>query len=194
MGRTNPDSVGTPIIPLKRSGDYNIGPALSPDGKYVAYYSSRGLFSIDLYLADAHTGKIIKKLAGASSDSHFDELSFVSTSGDWSPDASKFAFIVYANGNNEIAISDVKSAKVERRIHIPGVGGILQLAWSPDGKTLAVSGLAGGIDNLYLVDVATEQVTQLTNDKFAEIEPAWSPDGKTLAFVTDRAGTDFDRP
>ena len=35
-------------------------------------------------------------------------------------------------------------------------------------------------------------IRQLTNDKYADIQPTWSPDGKTIAFSTDRgAQTDF---
>src|SRR6185369_9711984 len=37
-----------------------------------------------------------------------------------------------------------------------------------------------------------EKITQLTNDRYADIQPTWSPDGKTIAFSTDRGPqTDF---
>src|SRR5213082_924816 len=100
--RTHPDSVGKTVIPLKRSSDYNVSPSLSPDGKLIAFFSSRDLFGIDLYLADAQTGKVIKKLASPASDRHIDAISFVNSSGDWSPDGQHFAFIAYADGNNLI--------------------------------------------------------------------------------------------
>src|SRR5579859_386620 len=35
---------------------YNVAPALSPDGKRFAYISDAGLFSFDIYLADAQNG------------------------------------------------------------------------------------------------------------------------------------------
>src|SRR5262249_21321173 len=40
----------------KFGSELNIAPALSPDGKLIAFLSTRGLFSIDLYIADAETG------------------------------------------------------------------------------------------------------------------------------------------
>jgi Tol biopolymer transport system component len=194
-GRTHPDSVGAKIIPLQRSGDYNLAPTLSPDGKLFAFFSSReNLFGMDLLVGDAATGKIIKKLGGPSSDPHFDAISFINSAGDWSPDGGQFAFIVYAEGANEIAILNTKSTNVERRIKLPGIGSVSHVSWSPDGRTLAFSGQAGGISDLYVLDLQQGTIRQLTNDKYADIQPTWSPDGKTLAFATDRgAQTDFNQ-
>ena len=191
-GRTHPDSVAQKLVGLQRSSDYNLAPTISPDGKLFAFFSSRNLFSIDLFMGDATTGKIIKKLGGQESDPHFDAISFVNSAGDWSPDDSKFAFIVYADGNQEIAILDTKSTNVERRIKLPGIGAVSSVSWSPDGRTLAFSGQAGGISDLYLLDLNAGTIKQLTNDRYADIQPTWSPDGKTIAFATDRGPqTDF---
>jgi len=193
-GRTHPDSAGQRVIPLERSGDYNLAPTISPDGKLFAFFSSRSLFSIDLYVGDAATGKIIKKLAGPSSDPHFDAISFINSAGDWSPDGSEFAFIVYAEGANEIAILNTRTTNIERRIKLPGIGAVSHVSWSPDGRTLAFSGQAGGISDLYLLDLQAGTIRQLTNDKYADIQPTWSPDGKTIAFATDRGPqTDFNK-
>src|SRR5437762_4153821 len=134
----------------------------------------------------------MKKLCGPESAPHFDAISFINSSGGWSPDASKFAFIVYANGNNEIAILNTRNSAVDRRIKLPGIGALSHVSWSPDGRTLAISGQHGGIGDLFLLDLQTEQIRQLTNDRNAEIQPAWSPDGRTIAFATDRGPeTDF---
>ena len=193
-GRTHPDSLGGKLVGLQRSGDYNLAPTISPDGKLFAFFSSRSLFSIDIFVGDAATGKIIKKLGGPSSDRHFDAISFINSAGDWSPNSDKFAFIVYAEGANEIAILDTKSTNVERRIKLPGIGSVSHVSWSPDGKTLAFSGQAGGISDLYILDLTAGTIKQLTNDKYADIQPTWSPDGKTIAFSTDRGpGTDFEK-
>jgi Tol biopolymer transport system component len=194
-GRQHPDSIGTKIMSLQRSGDYNLAPTLSPDGKLFAFFSSRNnLFGIDLLVGDAATGKVIKTLGGPASDPHFDAISFINSAGDWSPNSDRFAFIVYADGNNEIAILNTKTTNVERRIKLPGIGSVSHVSWSPDGRTLAFSGQAGGISDLYLLDLQAGTIKQLTNDKYADIQPTWSPDGKTLAFSTDRGPqTDFNK-
>jgi hypothetical protein len=192
-GRTRPTGAGTPILQANRkSGDMNLAPTVSPDGQYVAFFSRRNLFEIELFVADANTGRVIKKLAGPTSNSHFDAISFINASGAWSPDSRQFAFVAQAEGNHEIALLDVNTARVERRVKVPGVGSVSHIAWSPDGRTLAFSGMSGGISDLYLLDLAAGTVRQLTNDRNADLQPAWSPDGKTLAFATDRgATTDF---
>ena len=192
-GRTRPNAAGDPVLQTSRkTGDMNLAPTVSPDGKLVAFFARRGLFEIELFVADAQTGRVIKKLAGPTSNSHFDAITFISSSGAWSPDNGKFAFIAQVEGNHEIAILDVNSTKIEKRLRVPGVGAISNIAWSPDGKTIAFSGQHGGLSDLYLIDLAAGTVRQLTDDRYADIQPTWSPDGKSLAFATDRgATTDF---
>src|SRR5262249_55067973 len=77
---------------------------------------------------------------------------------------------------------------------LPGIGAVSHVSWSPDGRSLAFSGQAGGISDLYLLNLGAGTIRQLTNDKYADIQPTWSPDGKTIAFATDRGPqTDFNK-
>jgi hypothetical protein len=181
----------------RETGNINIAPQLSPDGRYVAYLSELDLFGIDLFLADAETGEVLTKLQSVGSDPHFDALRFLESAGTWSPDGTQFAYVVFAGGDNEIAVLDVERRDLVRRLTVEGIGAIKDPAWSPDGTQIAFSGVKGGITDLYTVDVGGETdgtVRQLTNDRFADLQPAWSPDGTQIAFVTDRGpGTDFVR-
>jgi Tol biopolymer transport system component len=193
-GRTRPADAGQTLIgnPEER-GEMNVAPALSPDGRWVALFARRGLFTVDLVIADANTGKVVKKLTGPNADPHFDALSFISASGSWSPDARKLAFIAFEQGDNRIVIFDVGSGREERSIEVRGVGAISDASWSPDGNFIAISGTAGGISDLYLLDLRSGQVRKLTNDRYAELHPSWSADGSTIAFATDRGpGTSFE--
>jgi hypothetical protein len=190
--RTNPSAVGQPLLPPRKTGESNLSPVISPDGRYVAFFAARNLFGFDLYIADAATGKSIKQLANLSTSTDFDALSFISSAGTWSPDGRKFAFIVYAKGNQQIAVLDVASQNIERHIDVPGVGAIQNPEWSPDGNSIAFSGTDGGVSDLYVYDIAANRAKRLTHDRFADIQPSWSPDGRSLVFSTDRAsGTDF---
>ena len=170
----------------RQTTELNVGPALSPDGRYVAYLSARDLFSIDIFLSDAKTGKVIRRLVSSDRDAHFEALRFIDSAGAWSPDSTRLAFITFARGDNFIGIVDVNGGK-EQSIRVPGVSAISNVAWSPDGHTLAIAGQTTGVTDLFLFDLNTKDVRRLTNDKFADLQPAFSPDGRTIAFVTDRA-------
>jgi hypothetical protein len=190
--RLAPDRVGQPVAHAGKRGEQNISPAVSPDGRYVAYFSSRGLFGIDLYIAEVATGRVITQLTSAARNSHFDALSFISSAGSWSPEGDRIAFVVYAEGNNEIDIMNVNSRRVERRIRVPGIGAMSDPAWSPDGRVIAFSGMKGGISDIYLFDLQSGQSRQVTSDREAQLHPAWSPDGRLLAWATDAGDeTDF---
>src|SRR6185436_1932151 len=169
--RLPPTSVGTRILPREQdSTDLYIAPVVSPDGSQVAFLSTRNLFTFDLYLADARTGEIRGKLLSEDSDSHFDSLRFLDSSGTWSPDGRRFAF----------AVLDVASRKVERRYNAAGVGGMWNPSWSPDGRSIVFSGSAGGITDLYLLDLESGRVRRLTDDLYADLQPEWSLDGKSI--------------
>ena len=194
-GRTPADSAGRRVLAEDLgAGEINIAPAVSPDGQYVAFLSEKDLFNINLFVADAETGKIVTKLRGAASSQHFDAIRFINSAGTWSPDGKQLAFVTFAEGDNEIAVWDLDSKSIDRRIKVEGVTALSNPAWSPDGAWLAFSGMNGGISDLYLLDVKTNAVRQLTDDRYADLQPAWSPDSRTIAFATDRGpyGTDFE--
>ena len=191
--RWGPDRLGDPLVEQVAIGQIDVSPSLSPDGRHVAFLSSRDLFSIDLFLADAQTGEVIDRLVTSRTNPHIDALRFLDSSGTWSPDGKKLAFVVTERGDNRIAILDVDSRKIEQRFEIPELPAVMQLAWSPDGSRLAVSGMRNGVSDLYLWNLASKSLTQVTDDKYADLQPAWSPDGRTVAVVSDRgSGTSFE--
>ena len=193
--RTPVDSIGKAVIG-NPGGEYqlNISPAVSPDGRYVAFISRRNLFNTNLFVADAETGEIVQQLEGTRSNPHFDALRFINSAGAWSPDGRRFAFITFSEGRNEINTFNVQTGDIRTRTVIEDVGAIHNLAWSPDGQSIAFSGLEGGLSDLYVYNLEEKAVRQLTNDRYADLQPAWSPDGETLTFTTDRGsnGTDFE--
>ena len=193
-GRQAPGEAGALLLaPATGAGRQNVSPAVSPDGRYVAFLSEKDLFGIDLFVADARTGEIERKLVSANADPHFDALRFIDSAGDWSPDGQKFVFTVFAEGDNELAIVDVEDGDVERKIDLEDIGAISSPAWSPDGQHIAFSGLKGGVSDIYMWNVETDVLSQLTDDKFADLQPTWSPDGATIAFASDRSPiTDFE--
>ena len=103
---------GAKIIDNKNAGNMNVAPAISPDGKHLAFLSEKDLFGIDLFLADAKTGKIIRKLSSQISNSHIDDFNFLESAGAWSPDSKKFAFSIFSKGRNQLMIINIENGKV----------------------------------------------------------------------------------
>jgi len=61
------------------------------------------------------------------------------------------------------------------------------LAWSPDSQWLACVRTADNeFQQVALLNAASGQWTELTNDRVDSYGPAWSPDGKWLYFLSDR--------
>ncbi len=190
-GRTEPYETGDLLLCVEcGAGRVNVAPSISPDGRFIVFQSEKDLFSMDLFLADVETGRILRPLQ-RNQTPYIDGVRYIDTSGSWSPDSRKLAFVIQAGGDNQLAVLDVQSGDMESRLLVAELGAIQNPAWSPDGSAVAFTGAKGGRTDLYLWDIASGDVRQLTNDKYADLQPAWSPDGKTLVFVSDRANTDF---
>ncbi|ADY51772.1 WD40-like beta Propeller containing protein [Pseudopedobacter saltans DSM 12145] len=182
--------IGTKLIDNVNGGEMNVAPAISPDGKYLAFLSEKDLFSIDLYLADAKTGKIIRKLTSRIKNSHIDEFNFIESAGAWSPDSKQFAFSAFSKGRNQLVIVDIESGRTLLEKAMGEVEQFGNITWSPNGKDLAFTGLQNGQSDIFSYNLDTQQITQLTNDKYTDFQPSYSTDGKKIVFSTDRLDLD----
>jgi hypothetical protein len=186
----SPDQYGRLLISDKQGGgNINLAPALSPDGKQIVFFSEKDLFSIDMFLADAETGKIKRKITNTAVDPHFESLQFINSAGAWDAQSRRFAFAAIKKGQPVLSLLDVTRNRMEREITLRELGEILNPTWSPDGRYLAFSALVGGLADLFIYDLEAGSLRQMTNDAFADLHPAWSPDGQHIAFVTDRFST-----
>ena len=176
---------GKKLLDLSNAGKYNISPAVSPDGKYIAFYSERDLVTIDLFLADANTGKILRKLSSRVHTTEIDDFNFLESAGAWSPDGKQLAYVVFSKGMNKLIIQEVESSRVIREIAIPGIPAFNNPAWSPDGRTIVVAGMQEGVIDLFSYDLNSGQVKNLTNDNFSEVQPSYSRDGNYIIYATD---------
>jgi Tol biopolymer transport system component len=127
---------------LVSSGIYNLSPEISPDGRYLAYFSSGkdDGSRTDLYIRDVNSGKILIK----ENYSH--------TALAFSPNSEKIYFIrsrvPNANGSflNDIYSIDISSGSMTRMTHDARV---YDLAVAPDGKSLLCVRYVNSMFGLY---------------------------------------------
>ena len=178
--------IAQPVLTRKRSeGTLHIAPALSPDGHDIAYFSEKNSFFVDLYLADAETGKVKRRLVKSTLNSNFETLRFINSAGSWSPEGRYFAIAAKHGERDDLVILDIKKDEEAHRIKLP-LSGLTTPTWSPDGKQIVFTGYDNGVTDLFIVNADGTNLRRLTNDKYADLQPTWSPDGKTIAFATDR--------
>lgn len=161
-----------------------VAPAISPDGERMVFLSQRDGFSFDLFLADASTGEVRKKLIEAASNPSFESLRYMNSSAAFSPDGRYLAFAAQSGGRDALNIYDFERGKVTKKLRFE-LNGIANPSWSPDGRRIVFTGLDGGVSDLFITDFEG-RVLRLTQDRYADLLPAWSPDGRTIAFTTDR--------
>src|SRR5207237_10749639 len=112
------------LISPGKEEHYNLAPALSPDGKRVVYFSDAGLFSIDMYLANAQTGKTIRKLVSSTRDPHLESLQFINSAGAWDADGNRFAFGAIVTGQPALQIVKGSNGDLLKQIKFPALGEI----------------------------------------------------------------------
>lgn len=104
-----------------------------------------------------------------------------------SPDGSKAAYAALG----DLWVVDL-TATGAKPVNVTGDEFIdLSPSWSPDGETIAFSSDRGGVTNIWIYDVATGKMDQLTDDPKHANSPIWSPDGQKIAYLADALTTVF---
>jgi hypothetical protein len=188
-----PGDVGRTIIQPKGLGtELNVGPAISPDGRRLAFLSQRSVFSTDLYVADAQTGRVLHRLTSTATNPHFNSIQFIYSAGEWDSASRRLVIGAVTGGHPSLAIFDGASGRKEQEFVIKDVDQIVNPSWSPDGHAICFSGMSQGLTDLFVYDIKTSRLRRLTHDAFSDVQPAWSPDGTRIAFATDRFTTNLD--
>ena len=183
------------LSPKKSGGNIFLAPALSDDGNKIVFLSDgnllRGEVYIDLWLADARTGKRLRRLVKSTTNPNAEELRLLYSQSSFSPDGNQVAYVGQRNGKDVLFLTRTRGGST-RRIDLP-VDGVLSPVFTPDGSHIVFSANRGGRTDLAIVAADGTGFRLLTEDAHGDFMPSVSPDGKTIAFASDRgAETDFD--
>ena len=166
----------------------------SPSGELVAAITgNRAEGEADIVLLSARDGSVVENLTKGYTD-EFDSISmsheFVAgRSLAFSPAGDTVAFFARRNKRRSLFLVSVLDKKIVRRIDIA-----LDQAEAPalhtDGRRVIFAALREGVSDIYALDLQTEQVTNLTQDEFADAAPQISPDGTLVAYTRRISGFD----
>lgn len=150
-------------------------PVLSPDGKWVAYFSDES-GEYQLCVKTTSGSGIVKRLAIEAKPSFYRELL-------WSPDGKK---LVFCDRRLGIWLAEPDQEKVSRIDTTPYSYQIdWHFNWSPDGRWLAYSkSLASRIRTIFVYDTHHRQLHQMTSGKIWAEFPCFDAGGKYLYFVS----------
>ena len=162
------------ILKLTDNEFDDLQPTWSPDGRQIAFYSQRGIYS-DIYVINAD---------GTDENQLTENLSNDKDPA-WSPDGSLIAFVSNRDNDNEIYV--MKPDGSDQRALTDNDSNEWSPAWSPDGNQIAFITDRNGQQDLYLMDSEGGNARRLTDDSYPwNDDPAWSTDGKLIAFRSNR--------
>ncbi|OLB83129.1 MAG: hypothetical protein AUI12_17125 [Acidobacteria bacterium 13_2_20CM_2_57_6] len=172
---------GDPIS-MTAEGVSSSHPRWSPDGKYLAFLSSRNNGKTQVWL--------LNRLGGEAT--HLTDTPQGVDDFEWSPDSTRLVLILRDPKPEDLEAAkdkdkDKPAAAPKPKTPPPFVIDRLQF------KRDTVGYLDRRRTHLYVFDVASKKTTQVTSGDFDDSEPAWSPDGLSLAFSSNRSTPDPDR-
>ena len=159
---------------LTRSDGDDTFPAWSPDGNRLAFYSRRNERT-DLYLMNSD-GSGFERLAASGG---------AETPAVWSPDGAWIAYAVLRFPNGGLFIVRPDGTGSQQLTNFQAAS----LVWSPDSRYIAFVGNCDGNCDIYVANVESGQVRQLTHNGLVDAYPTWSPDSGQIAFISNRSGS-----
>ncbi len=176
-----PTKKGQPLNLTHSSGSREIFPALSPNGKWLAFFSDK-TGEYELYVTEPRPNRPWKQLTRHSKTTYYHLV--------WSPDSKK---ILFGDKDFKTFVVDVGSGKVtqiDRCLYQKDneiYWEISDYNWSPDSKWITYSKTNKNLNSsIYLYNLITRQKIRLTDDRYDDFSPAFDRAGKYLFFLSNR--------
>lgn len=165
-------------------------PTWSPDGTEIAFVSNE-YFQVDIFALHIESGKIRRLTTNDGFDCY----------PDWSPDGKQIAFTSERGRNQDIYTLDLETLQEKRITTHPGPD--TAPAFSPDGTKIAFVSQRPDQNqdfnftrslwdffygdeylDIWMIDLATENLKQMTTNRGVDRNVRWSPDGKSIAYTS----------
>ena len=159
-------------------GGTNASPSWSPDGTRLMFMSSVA-GPANIYSADSTGGGLRRVTSSAGPD----------TSPVWNPKTGqRVVFVSGRGGLPQLYMMNTDGTDTEK-LDLPDMGYVVDPDWSPNGQLLAFSWRRpDGNFDIYVMDIVSHKLAQVTRDAGRNEKPSWAPDGRHLVFQSTRTG------
>jgi len=164
---------------------FELGAAPSPSGDFVAVFTTYKE-DIDIALLSTKTRKLWKNLSpGRTTKYEYISVQFLSQGPEsgrdlsFAPDGDRIAVFARRERGRQLFIFSARGGGIVDRIPVtPDMP--LSPAFSPDGNSVVFSGISGTSRDVFLLDLGTKALRNLTEDDGYDTAPIFSPDGKYI--------------
>ena len=102
------------------------------------------------------------------------------------------AFSTKSGETDEIHFFDIEKNKIAGEKRFNEIVNINSISFSPDANKLVFSGAGkSGFNNLYIYDIKSNSLYQLTSGYYDDLYPSWSPNGTWIVFSSNRASQGY---
>jgi len=164
-----------------------LSPVPSPSGDLLAAFTTYKE-DVDIVLLNIPERKFLRNLSRGYADQYEYAIAQSLTTGPvmgrdlaFSPNGDQIAFFVKKERGRNLVLINVLSGAIEKSVSLE-VEQELSPSFSPDGSKIVFSGFAGNQSDLFLYDIASGAVSNLTNDPFFDGSPVFTPDGKGIVY------------
>ena len=172
---------------------FEIGAAPSPSGDFVATITTYKE-DIDIALLSTKTRKLWKNLSpGRTTKYEYISAQYLTQGPEsgrdlsFAPDGDRIAVFARRERGRQLFIFSARGGGIIDRIPVdPDMP--LSPAFSPDGRSVVFSGISGTARDIFRLDLATKEVTNLSPDPGYDTAPVYSPDGRYVYHTKIVAG------